>query len=265
VKFPSLRSPAGRIKSSDEQLTLNEHLAELRVRIIRSALAVALGMILIVVWYDPVLRFLSGPYRNLCEEKADIQATCNFVSLGPLDAFGTRFRIAMWGGIVLALPVIMWQVWRFVVPALHAKEKKYAIPFITSAIAMFALGAFLAYWTLEAALEFLIAWSGEDVIATYQVSKYVSLVTLMMVMFGIGFQLPVLLVFLQLVGVLKPRMLMQWWRYAIMTIFVIAAVITPSGDPISMLVLAIPLTLLYFVAALIAWLILRRRPAPGDA
>jgi sec-independent protein translocase protein TatC len=264
VKFPSLRSPIGRIKSSDEQLTLTEHLAELRVRIIRAALAVATGMIIIVVWYDPVLRFLRRPYDNLCEARTDIATTCSLYSLGPLDAFGTRFRIAMWGGIVLALPVVMWQIWRFVVPALHAKEKKYAIPFILSAVAMFALGGFLAYWTLEKALEFLITWSGEDVIATYQVGKYVSLVTLMIVMFGVGFQLPVLLVFLQLVGVLKPRMLIKFWRYAIMIIFVIAAVITPSGDPISMLVLAVPLCILYFIAALIAWLIIRRRPAPSD-
>lgn len=266
MKFPTwLRSPAGRMKSADEQLTLTEHLAELRVRIIRSALAVATGMIVLVVWYDPVLRFLARPYDNLCDRRPDIQATCDFVSLGPLDAFGTRFRVAMWGGIVIALPVILWQIWRFVVPALHAKEKKYAIPFILSTIVMFLLGAFLAYLTLEPALEFLITWSGEDVIATFQVSQYVNLVTLMMVMFGIGFQIPVLLVFLQLVGVLKPRMLMRFWRYAIMIIFVLAAVITPSGDPISMLMLAIPLTILYFLAAFVAWMILRRRPtAAGD-
>ena len=266
MKFPTwLRSPAGRIKSADDQLTLTEHLAELRVRIIRASLAVAAGMIIIVVWYDPVLNFLARPYNNLCKSDPNIPASCNFVSLGPLDAFGTRFRIAMWGGIVLALPVILWQVWRFVVPALHAKEKKYAIPFILSTIAMFLLGSALAYWTLEKALQFLIDWSGEDVFATYQVSKYVSLVTLMMVMFGVGFQLPVLLVFLQLVGVLKPRMLMKFWRYAIMIIFVLAAVITPSGDPISMLALAIPLTILYFLAALIAWLILRRRPSAAGS
>lgn len=267
MKFPSLRSPVGRVKSADEQLTLTEHLAELRVRIIRSALAVGVGMLVIVIWYDPVLRWLRGPYDNLCHSSESMRAAtadCTLVSLGPLDAFGTRFRIAMWGGLVLALPVVMWQVWRFIVPALHAKEKKYAVPFILSAIVMFALGGFLAYWTLEKALEFLVSWSGDEVVATYQVSKYVSLVTLMVVMFGLGFQIPVLLVFLQLVGAIKPRTLIRFWRYAIMIIFLLAAVITPSGDPISMLVLAIPLTILYFIAALVAWLIIRRRPATGD-
>ena len=85
----------------------------------------------------------------------------------------------MWGDLVLALPVIMWQMWRFIVPALHAKEKKYAIPFIVSSVALFALGGFVAYWTLEKALEFLIAWAGADVEANFQVSKYISLVGLM--------------------------------------------------------------------------------------
>lgn len=266
MKFPSLRSPAGRVKAADEQLTLTEHLSELRLRIIRSALAIAVGMLVIVIWYDPVLDLIRAPYENLCNNSAEMRARtgdCRLVSLGPLDAFGTRFRISMWGGLVLALPVVMWQIWRFVVPALHAKEKKYAVPFILSALAMFALGGYLAYWTLEKALEFLISWSGEDVESTFQVSKYVSLVTLMVVMFGLGFQIPVLLVFLQLVGVLQPRTLIRFWRYAIMIIFLLAAVITPSGDPISMLVLAVPLSILYFVAALIAWLIIRRRPASG--
>jgi sec-independent protein translocase protein TatC len=257
MRFPFPRSTVARVKSPDEQLTLTEHLAELRVRIIRAALAVATGMIIVVVWYDPVLRFLRRPYEQLCNDRPDL--TCELISLGPLDAFGTRFRIAMWGGIVLALPVIMWQVWRFIVPALHAKEKKYAVPFIISTVVMFLLGCFLAYYTTEKALEFLIDWSGEDVVATYQVSRYVNLIVAMMVMFGVGFQLPVLLVFLQLVNLVKPRMLMRWWRYAIVVIFVLAAVITPSGDPISMLMLAVPLTIFYFLAALIGWLLLRRR------
>lgn len=264
MRLPFRRSGIARVKAPDEQLTLTEHLAELRVRIIRAALAVGVCMLVIVIWYDPVLNFLRAPYDQLCESRPDmaaITADCRLQSLGPLDAFGTRFRIAMWGGLVLAMPVIMWQVWRFIVPALKAKEKRYAVPFILSAIVMFLLGGYLAYWTTEKALEFLVSWSGEDVVSNYQVSKYISLITLMMVMFGLGFQIPVLLVFLQLVGIMQPRTLIRFWRYAVMIIFVLAAAMTPSGDPISMLVLAIPLTILYFVAALIAWLVIRRRPA----
>ena len=168
-------------------------------------------------------------------------------------------RICAYGGIVLALPIILWQIWRFIVPALSKKERNYALPFISSSVILFGFGCYIAYWTLDKALEFLISWSGTDVTQAYQVTKYVNLVVMMMLAFGIGFLSPVLLVFLQLASIVSPRALIKQWRYAIMGIFVTAAVITPSGDPISMLALAIPLSVLYLVAVLIGWLLTRRR------
>jgi sec-independent protein translocase protein TatC len=119
----------------------------------------------------------------------------------------------------------------------------------------------LAYWTLDKALEFLISWSGSDVTQAYQVTKYINLVVMMMLAFGVGFLSPVLLVFLQLVSAVTPKTLIKQWRYAIMGIFVASAAITPSGDPISLLALAIPLTILYLIAVLIGWLLTRRRTA----
>jgi sec-independent protein translocase protein TatC len=169
--------------------------------------------------------------------------------------------ICTYGGIILALPVILWQVWRFVVPALHAKEKKYAIPFILSSVGLFLLGAAVAYWTLTPALDFLISWAGSDVKANFQVSKYVSLFGLMIAAFGITFEFPVLLVFLQLVGVLTPQMLQKQWRIATVIIFVIAAVITPSGDPYSMLALAIPMMVFYGISIIIGRIAQKRKNA----
>jgi sec-independent protein translocase protein TatC len=177
----------------------------------------------------------------------------------------TRLQICTYGGIILALPVILWQVWRFIVPALHKNEKQYAIPFIFSAIILFLLGAVIAYYTLTPALDFLISWAGSGVKAQFTVSKYVSLVGLMMAVFGIAFEFPVLLVFLQLVGVLTPQVLMKGWRYAIMIIFVIAGVITPSGDPYSMLALAIPMSLFYLISIVIGLLFQKRRRAAEAA
>ena len=124
---------------------------------------------------------------------------------------------------------------------------------------LFLLGAALAYLTLERALEFLISWSGEDVEQAFQVSRYVRLVMLMVGAFGVGFEFPVLLVFLQLVGVVTPQQLLGAWRYAIIGIVVVAAVITPSGDPISLLALAVPMLFLYFVAIGIGKFAQRRR------
>ena len=151
--------------------------------------------------------------------------------------------------------MLLWQIWRFVVPALHAKEKKYAIPFVVSQRRAVPARRHVAYLTLEKSLEFLIAWSGNDVTPAFQVSKYISLVGLMVAAFGIGFEFPVLLVFLQLVGVLQPQTLKKQWRYAIMIIFIIAAVITPSGDPYSMLALAIPMSIFYVISIFIGYAI----------
>ncbi|MBA3288112.1 MAG: twin-arginine translocase subunit TatC [Acidimicrobiia bacterium] len=268
---PALRRGAPgrpRLKTPDDAMTLTDHLGELRVRIIRSVLAIALFAILIVAFYDQVLDFLTGPYENLCRSKGpefcgeitlDADGNPQLFTLDPIEGFSTRLRLGSYGGLILAMPVVLWQVWRFVVPALHAKEKKYAVPFILSAVLLFALGGLLAYLTLEKALEFLIAWSGDDVGQVFQVSRYVRLVFLMVAAFGVGFEFPVLTVFLQLVGVVTPQQLLRGWRYAIVGITLVAAVITPSGDPISMLALAGPMLVLYFVSIGIGVIAQRRK------
>ncbi len=253
------REKKTKIKSPDDRMTLTEHLAELRTRIIRSLLAVVVGIIILLAMYDQVLNFLRRPYTDLCKQKPELVGKCTLQFLGPLEGFTTRLQICTYGGIILALPVILWQVWRFVVPALHAKEKRYAVPFVLSSVGLFLLGGAVAYWTLTPALDFLISWSGADVEANFQVSKYVSLVGLMIAAFGITFEFPVLLVFLQLVGVLTPQTLMKQWRYATVIIFALAAIITPSGDPYSMLALAIPMTLFYVISIVIGRIFQKRK------
>jgi sec-independent protein translocase protein TatC len=252
------------VTTPEDRMTLRDHLVELRVRIVRSLLAVTLGFILMMAFYNPVLRFLKQPFIDLCARKPVGFCEANLQTLGPLEGFSTRISISMYGGLAIAFPILLWQVWRFVVPALHAKEKRYAVPFIVSTIALFALGGYIAYWTLDKALEFLISWAGDGVQANYQVSEYISLVGLMVFAFGIGFEFPVLLVFLQLVGVLTPQTLLKGWRYAIMVIFILAAVITPSGDPISMLALAVPMTIFYGISIIIGRVAQKRSKAKGD-
>lgn len=244
-----------------DTMTLTEHLAELRTRIIRAALAVTIGMVLIIVFYEQVYDFLLGPYRDLCENKPENFCSPDLFAFSPTEGFSARLRIGMYGGIIMALPVILWQIWRFVVPALEAKEKRYAIPFVLSSVVLFAAGGVLAYFTIGRALEFLIAWSGEEVNQAFAIDKYVGLFGLMIFAFGIGFLLPVLLVFLQLVNVVTPKTLLAGWRYAIVAIFVLAAVITPSGDPITLMMLAGPMIGMYFIAVLIGYGIMRRRRA----
>ncbi len=264
MKMPFKGEARPVLNSPDDRMTLRDHLAELRTRIVRAMLAVVVGVILIMAFYEQVLDFLVQPYENLCERKGPTFCSGSLSTLSALDGFSTRISISLYGGLFLAFPVILWQVWRFVVPGLHAKEKKYAIPFIASTITLFLLGAFIAYQTLGLALEFLISWSGEDVNQLFEIEKYISLVGLMMAAYGIGFEFPVLLVFLQIVGVLSPQTLLKGWRYAVMVIFVIAAVITPSGDPISMLALAIPMTIFYLISVLIGLLMQKRKRKRED-
>lgn len=236
-----------------------EHLAELRTRLVRSVLAVALATIVTLLYYEDILRFLTKPYREVCKANPKFRCDGTLFTLGPLDGLSARVRIAAYCGLIIALPVIVWQIWRFIAPALALREKKYALSFISSSVILFAFGCYLAYWTLDKALDFLISWSGTDVSQAFQINKYVNLVLLMALSFGIGFLSPVLIVFMQLVGLVEPRTLVKQWRYAVMSIFVVAAVITPSGDPVSLFALAIPMAVLYMVAVVVGWVVLRRR------
>lgn len=244
-----------------EAMSMMDHLRELRTRLVRSVLAIGISTLALLAFYDQLKNLLTRPYTNLCLRRPDFDCDGSLFSLGPLDGFSARMRVCLYGGLVLALPVILWQIWRFIVPALSKREKNYAVPFIASSVLLFSIGCYLAYWTLDKALEFLISWSGSDVTQAYQVTKYINLVVMMMLAFGVAFLSPVLLVFLQLVSVVSPKSLIKQWRYAVMGIFVTAAVITPSGDPISMMALAVPLTLLYLIAVLVGWLLTRRKTA----
>lgn len=254
------------------EMSLFEHLAELRMRIIRASLAIMTGTILVVVFYGDVMRWLTEPYVNLCVDRGpafcglDADADPRDVSLvilDPIEGITTRLRVSFYGGLILALPVVLWQMWKFIVPALHKHERRYAVGFVLSTLVLFAAGGYVAYWSLEESLAFLISWSGAGVDPTFRVESYVRLVTLMVAAFGIGFTIPVLLVFLQLLGVVRAGTLLRAWRYAIVIIVAVAAVITPSGDPISLAALAVPMTVLYFVAILVGWLFQRRRDRDG--
>ncbi len=241
-----------------DTMTLTEHLAELRVRI-RAGLAVILASLVIIAFYQEVYDFLVRPYLDLSASKPDGFCPGELNAFSPTEGFSARLRVGMYGGIFVALPVILWQIWRFVVPALEAREKRYAIPFVLSSVVLFCAGGALAYFTVGRALEFLISWSGSEVNQVFAIEKYFALVGFMVFAFGIGFLLPVLLVFLQLVGIVTPRQLIAGWRYAIVGIFCLAAVITPSGDPVTLLTLSIPMGLLYFVAVGIGFIAGRRK------
>ena len=165
----------------------------------------------------------------------------------------------MYVAIAFAMPVLLWQIWRFVSPGLYKHEKRYALPFVLSALALFALGASIAYWTLPKALDWLSAVGGSDITQAYTADKYFQLILYMMLAFGIGFEFPILLIFLQLAGILSNDWLRKYRRHAIVVIFIIVAVATPSNDPISLFALSVPLVVFYEVSILIGRLMNRRK------
>jgi sec-independent protein translocase protein TatC len=243
------------VVEDDDQLarmTLVEHLGELRSRLVKSAVALTVGSLIGFVLATPALRFLVDPY---CE--AQQGEGCKLVVIDPLEGFGTRIKLAVFIGTVIGGPIILWQIWRFVTPGLHKNEKRYAIPFIASSLLLFVAGAVVAVLTFPKALEFLIGVGGPDLVPLFSPSKYLRLYLLVVVAFGISFEFPILLVFLQLARILKSSQLRKWRRGAIIAIFVFAAVITPSQDPITLLAMALPMYAFYEVSILLGKLLKR--------
>jgi sec-independent protein translocase protein TatC len=235
----------------DSRMTLVEHLAELRSRLIKAVIAVVVGGVVCWIFYDSLLEVLLEPYCSSLGEGGSSFAgagECKLLVTDPLEGFALRLKVAGYGGIALAMPVILWQLWRFITPGLYSHERKYAIPFVLSALALFVTGAALAYWTLPRALTFLQGIGGPNLVEAYSPGPYLNLIIYMMLAFGVGFEFPIVLIFLQLAGVLTWQQLSRFRRYAIVGIVVLVAVITPSGDPFSLMVLSVPMYVFYEVA-----------------
>lgn len=244
-------------------MPLMEHLTELRDRIIKSIAAILVGMIVGFVAYEWIFDFLLDPYLEIAED--DENGFPGLIQTDPLEGFSVRLKVSAYSGIALAMPVLLWQLWRFVSPGLYAKEKRYAVPFVATALVLFLLGAGLAYYTLPKALEFLGDIGGENLVQFYSPNKYFQLITYMMLAFGIGFEFPILLIFLQLAGILSADTLAGWRRYAFVGIFVLVAVITPSGDPFSLFMLAIPMYVFYELSIVVGRVIVKRRERADTA
>lgn len=230
-----------------DRMSLIGHLSELRRRLIIIAVAIVLGALVAFVLYDHILAFLIKPYCDTLPRGKP----CTLFITDPLEGFATRLKVATWVGFMLASPVVLFQFWRFITPGLNPNEKRYAVPFVASSVTLFGLGALMARLTFPKALDFLLSVGGNNLEAILSPSKYLRLVILVALAFGVAFLFPVLLVFLQLAGVLTSRKLSQWRRPAVVVIFVVAAVITPSQDPYSLFAMAIPMYIFYEASILI--------------
>lgn len=224
-------------------MTLTQHLGELRRRVVVSVMALLVMGIVAFVLYPEILRLLQSPYCSVTRH-------CQLYVTGPLDGLSLRLKIASYGAFFLSSPVLLWESWRFITPGLHKHEKRYAVPFVGALLFFLAAGIFLAYLTFPHSLRFLGAIGGPSLHQLYVPNQYLGFIMALMTVFGVTFEFPVILVALELVGVVTPERLGRMRRWAIVLIVVVAAVITPSGDPFSMLALAAPLYVFYELSIL---------------
>jgi sec-independent protein translocase protein TatC len=233
-------------------MTLVEHLAELRRRIIMSAAGVAAGGTVAFIFYSHILRFFEQPLCRVLKHQA-----CVLYVTSPLDPLGIRLKVAAYVGVVLALPIVLFQLWRFVTPGLNPREKRYSIPFILASMAFFAFGGFMAWVTFPHALAWLTGIGGPNLRPIYTPQDYLRLIVILMLVFGLAFEFPVVLVSLEVARVLSPAKLSAWRRRSIVIITAFAAVATPSSDPFSMLGMAVPMYLFYELSILVGRLLKR--------
>ncbi|MFN8051241.1 MAG: twin-arginine translocase subunit TatC [Acidimicrobiales bacterium] len=262
TNFRALRGRKERRANPDGSMSLMDHLRELRNRLFKCSAAVVVCAIVVYFFYDRIYDFLQEPYCKAI--KGTTQKTCELVFLDLTSPFATQLRISTYVGILFAMPVIFWQLWRFIAPGLYKNEKRYAISFVGSSVVLFMLGAALAYYSLPAIFQWLINQAGTAVIQN-RAEDYFSLLALMVAAFGFSFEFPLLLLVLQLIGIVSPDKLASVRRHAIVGIVTVVAVVTPGGDPVSLFVLSIPLCLFYEASIWIARLMLRRRSAATPA
>ncbi|MFN8036212.1 MAG: twin-arginine translocase subunit TatC [Acidimicrobiia bacterium] len=233
-------------------MTVLEHLGEFRRRIIICIVAVAITATIAFVFSNLILHWFLHFYREAVHDPKR-----KFIFTGPLDAFIVRIKVATYGGIVLASPIWLYELWRFVTPGLNPKEKRFAVPFLASSVVLFVLGGFVAILTLQPALGFLFGVGGNTQEALLTADKYVGLVSLMILAFGISFEFPIVLMFLLLARVIHTDQLRRFRRGAVLGITIFAAVITPSQDPYSLFFMAAPMYLFYEVVIVIGRILKR--------
>jgi sec-independent protein translocase protein TatC len=257
-------------------MTLMEHLFELRNRLFVAMVALVAGAVIGYIWWSvspfglsSLGDLVTGPYCGLPQTQrfAPNPGQCQLLQTGPFEAFNTRLKVGVAAGAVLTGPLWLYQIWAFITPGLYTKERRFAMSFVGVASVLFAVGAVLAYFVVPAALRFLAGVGDGQFVTALTADRYISLLLTMLLVFGVSFELPLLVVMLNRVGVLPYAKLRAWQRGIVFGLFVLAAVATPGQDPVSMIALSAALVVLFELSVLIAFLhdrrLARRRAEQG--
>jgi sec-independent protein translocase protein TatC len=233
-------------------MSLLEHLQELRKRLVYSLLSIAVGFCVAYGFHLQISRLMIEPIMRAF---AAHHLPTKLVYLNPMDGFNFYLKIGLFGGVILASPFILYQVWLFIAPGLYQNEKRYVVPFMSATVGLFLAGAFFGYrFVYPGALEFLIGYSSQFT-PMVTIGEYMELFSTVILGLGIVFELPILVFFLALFGIVSSKWLVKNIRYAILVIFIIAGIITPTPDPLSMCIFAAPMLLLYVISIGVAHMV----------
>ena len=253
---------AQRQQNPDGRMPLMDHLRELRNRVIKMALALAAGMTAGFIFFSQAWHVIERP---LCSATIRGHSGCRTLGVnqlvlnGPLDAFYLRVKVALIVGVILSSPVWLYQTWAFIAPGLHAREKRWSYIFLGTAIPLFGIGITLCYLSLGRSMHYLLGLTPGGVQNLIQVDQYMSFVMAMMLAFGMAFEIPLLIVMLNLAGILTHERFRKWRRVLIFGVFLIAGMANPSPDPLTMLILGGACAVLVEAAEFIVWSNDRRR------
>lgn len=246
--------------TSGGRMPLLEHFRELRNRVVKSALVIIIGSVIGWFFYNPIITKLAEPVCDLRAAQESGTASCGSLYIsGVLGPLNLQIKVAILSGIILMAPLWLYQLWAFIAPALHRREKRNSILFFIAATPFFAAGAYLGYTILPVAVKVLFGFTPTSLANLVKFDDYLDFVLRVILLFGIAFELPVFLVTFNLIGFLSGLAILKPWRIWVFGICLFVAGFTPSADPLSMLALAVPLILLYLLAGAIALLNDRRR------
>ncbi len=255
--------------TEDHKMPFTEHLAELRKRIILSLIALLFFFLLSFNYSEEIFNLLMLPIKKtltVIKEPPYIVFTPskiknpNLVFLGPAEAFWMHLKISFIAGLIMSLPIIFWQLWKFVSPGLLPKEKKYILPFVITASGLFFLGALFCFLiVLPFAINFLLTYKTENLVPMISVGRYVDFCLKFILAFGAIFELPIIILFLSRMGLVRPETLARHRKYAILGAFVIAATLTPTPDAFNQTLMAVPIILLYEIGIIVSRIFVRKR------
>jgi len=247
-------------KQRGGKMPLLDHLREFRNRLMKALLGIALATVVGWYFYQDIIRLLTLPFCDLGTNNAPTDGKCGDLYVnGILGPFNLQVKISLLTGVILAAPIWIYQLWSFITPALHRKERRSAIVFSIIATPLFATGAMLAYLILPHAVDVLLGFTPDNLGNLVRFDEYLDFVLRLILIFGIAFVLPLFLVALNLLGLLSGKSILKPWRTAVFLCFVFTAAFTPTPDPITMTLLAIPLCLIYFLSGLFALIADRRK------